>query len=122
MATLERYAREVPWDAFAAREDEQNKVLFGIHRAVQAAIDAANFVVAARGLGPADSYRALFRKLADAGLLDRDLAVRLEGWAGLRNVIVHLYRVVDLEKLHDAYSKETTDLRAFVAAMRAPTK
>ena len=118
IATLERYAAEVPWDRFVASEDEQNKVLYGLHKAIQCAIDAASLVVARHGLGPADTYRGVFHKLAGAGLLDADLADRLAGWAGLRNVIVHIYRLLDLERIHSAYAHETGDLRAFVAAAR----
>jgi len=118
LSTLERYAEEVPWDRFVASEDEQNKVLYGLHKAIQCTIDAASLLVARHGLGPADTYRGMFHRLASAGLLDPDLADRLAGWAGLRNVIVHIYRLLDLELIHSAYAHETGDLRGFVAAAR----
>jgi uncharacterized protein YutE (UPF0331/DUF86 family) len=118
VATLERYAREISFAAFVSSEDEQNKVLFGLHKAIQTSLDAAAVVIARRGLGATDSYRQLFERLATHGVLDRDLGDRMAGWAGLRNVIVHIYRVLDLERIHRAYASEASDLRDFAAALR----
>ena len=44
--------------------------------------------------------------------MDHDLARELEGWAGLRNVLAHLYTALDLDRMDDALS-ETAPLRAF---------
>lgn len=47
------------------------------------------------GRAPAD-LRSSFRELADAGWIDRELAVRLQDSTGLRNVLTHEYVSVDL--------------------------
>jgi uncharacterized protein YutE (UPF0331/DUF86 family) len=46
-------------------------------------------------------------------LIERDLSDRLRGWAGLRNVIAHIYRRLDLESVYRAYTEETADLEEF---------
>lgn len=73
--------------------------------AIEAAVDVAQHLCAASGWGPpADNGHAV-RLLAEHGLLDRGLAVRMAGAVGFRNVLVHDYAKVDdgivVERLAD---------------------
>lgn len=63
-------------------------------------------------LGPASSDREAFELLARAGLLPAEVARELSGWAGLRNVLAHLYTRLDLTLLHAAYTGDRGALRA----------
>ena len=112
---LERYAREVEYDRFIRDRDVQNMVLFAVYRVSQHLIDLANLVVADRGLGSPQSYRDTFRLLAEAGLIDRGLSPQLEGWAGMRNVIAHIYRKLDLDEVHRAMTNDLEPVRSFLA-------
>lgn len=56
------------------------------------------------GLGAPQSYREAFATLARAKLIDPELATALEGWAGLRNVLTHVYTALDLDRVHGALS------------------
>jgi uncharacterized protein YutE (UPF0331/DUF86 family) len=64
------------------------------------------------GLPQAQSYQDAFRRLGESGVADKDLAGRLAGWAGLRNVLAHFYPVVDHERVFDALA-ELQDLEDF---------
>ena len=66
--------------------------------------------------GPGDA----FSRLARAGHVDEDLAVRLTGAAGLRNLIVHRYGALEPARLVKIVRDDLGDLEAFVAAMRGP--
>lgn len=114
LADLERYAREVGYDRFVRDRDAQNMVLFAVYRVSQNLIDLANLIVADRGLGVPQSYRDTFRLLAEAGILDMNLSPQLEGWAGLRNVIAHIYRKLDLDDVHRAFTSELAPVRSFL--------
>lgn len=83
--------------------------------AIEACIDAAHHIVADQGLGVPGSNAAAFLALADAGLLDRDLAVVMAGAVGFRNVLVHGYAEVDDGRVVD-HLAHLPALRAFVAA------
>ncbi|MGF1599798.1 MAG: DUF86 domain-containing protein [Acidimicrobiales bacterium] len=86
--------------------------------AIEACIDAAHHVVADRGLGVPTSNGATFLALADAGLLERDLATRMAGSVGFRNVLVHGYADVDDGLVID-HLRHRDDLRRLVAALTA---
>ncbi len=84
--------------------------------AIEACIDAAQHVVADRGLGVPASNGAAFLSLADAGLLERELATVMAGAVGFRNILVHGYAEVDDARVVEHLDRRPA-LRAFVSAM-----
>jgi uncharacterized protein YutE (UPF0331/DUF86 family) len=52
-------------------------------------------------------------RLAQAGILSPELSMRLQGWAGLRNVLAHLYTTVDLDRLYAAMIEDKGTVREF---------
>jgi uncharacterized protein YutE (UPF0331/DUF86 family) len=56
--------------------------------------------------------------LADAQVIPRELAERLARAAGFRNLVVHAYGPLDLQRVHAVAAAGPTDLRAFLAALR----
>ncbi|MBI4704511.1 MAG: DUF86 domain-containing protein [Deltaproteobacteria bacterium] len=114
LALLDRYAGVVTRAQIEQERVSWLKVKAAIELGAQCAIDLALDLVARRGLGVPQSYRDAFALLARAGLIDPGLAVELERWAGLRNVLVHVYTALDLDRLCRALS-ETEPLRAFLA-------
>ena len=87
--------------------------------ALQITIDVGAHLVAEIGAHPPDRYRDVFRALAEAGILDAELAGRMEDAAGLRNLLVHGYAELDDRQVRAALER-IEDLRAFaVAAQRA---
>lgn len=86
-----------------------------LHVAIETCIDIAYHVVAANDWTPPDTARAAFGTLAAHGLIDEELARRLASAAGLRNVLVHDYVSVDLERLARVVREDLDDLRLFAA-------
>ena len=81
--------------------------------AIEACIDIAYHVVAENEWTPPDAARGSFLTLAGHGVIDRDLALRLGAAAGLRNVLVHDYVAVDLERLARVVREDLDDLAQF---------
>jgi uncharacterized protein YutE (UPF0331/DUF86 family) len=119
LGTLERYRLSVERDRLVHDIDAQNMVLFALYRAVQGAIDLGQHLIAERGLPVPAAYREVFRALSDGGLLNADLGARLQGWAGLRNIIAHDYGVLDIQLVATALHDELVDLHDFAKAMAA---
>jgi len=119
LADLRRYRVRVTREELNTVRDTQHMVLRALYVAAQAAVDLAMHLGADAGLPPTATYQDAFRRLADADLLERDLAERLAAWAGFRNVLAHFYASVDYDRAYDALS-EIGDLErlAAVAATR----
>lgn len=84
-----------------------------LHLAAEAAIDLANHWLADRGLRTPDTNRDTFSVLEEAGEITGDLADRMRGWAGFRNVLVHQYATIDHGVSYRAIRDELDDLFAF---------
>ncbi len=115
---LRRYRGSVTAEDLHADRDKRNMVLHALRVAVQSAIDAAQHLVADKGLPRPDTYRQSFEILGSAGLVDRDLADRLADLAGFRNVLVHIYRALDLDRVHQILVTDSLALADFQAKVR----
>jgi uncharacterized protein YutE (UPF0331/DUF86 family) len=81
-----------------------------LHLAVEACLDLANHWIADRALRTPDANRDSFTVLEEAGELTPDLAERLRGWAGFRNILVHEYLTIDHAVAYRAIRTELGDL------------
>jgi uncharacterized protein YutE (UPF0331/DUF86 family) len=88
-----------------------------LHLACESTLDIAQHVIAEQGYRQAQSYKDSMDVLCDEGLIGRDLADRLKGWMGFRNVLVHLYLAIDHGRTYDAIRDDLGDLAQFAAAM-----
>lgn len=115
--TVQHIERESPGDAQALAGNPVLRAAIErwIQVAIEACIDVAYHVIADRGWIPPDSARGAFAVLAAHGLLDVGLAARLGGAASLRNILVHEYVAIDLDKLSDAIRRDLGDLKVFGA-------
>lgn len=88
-----------------------------LHLACESVLDIAQHVIADQGYRQAQSYKDAMDVLWEEGLIGRDLADRLKGWMGFRNVLVHLYLAIDHGRTYDAISDDLDDLEHLAAAM-----
>jgi uncharacterized protein YutE (UPF0331/DUF86 family) len=88
-----------------------------LHLAAEACIDIAHHLIADRGWRTPGTYREAFEVLAAEGVLTPELSARMASWAGLRDVLVHLYLEVDHRMIHDAMTRDLHELDAFAAAI-----
>lgn len=98
--------------------DASDSVILHLWQAVQLVIDVALAACLRFDLGTPASYAGAFVKLADAGMLEGDLARWLVRAAGFRNVVAHVYEKLDLARVYRVAQQGPADLRAFLAAVR----
>ena len=108
---------EKPADLVAS-SDASDAVILHLWQAVQIVIDLGLSACLQFNLGTPESYGDAFRRLADAGLVEPDLALRLTQAAGFRNLIAHAYEGLDMQRVHHAATTGPADLRAFLARLR----
>lgn len=106
-------------EAFLADDDLQTKVERWLHLAIECCQDLASHLIAERGWGASPTYREAFTTLAKRDVLSTELARQMEGWAGLRNVLVHVYLDVDHVLIHQTLSEELGQLEAYATAITA---
>ena len=102
---------------FRPASDASDAVILHLWQAGQIVIDLATAACLHLKLGTPATYADAFRRLAEAGHLDRELAVRLERAAGFRNVVAHAYERLDMGRIHRAAQTGPPDLRAFVVVL-----
>jgi uncharacterized protein YutE (UPF0331/DUF86 family) len=105
-----------PSDAVLSDRGLQAQAERWTHLAVECCLDLANHLIADRGWPTPDTYRDAFRTLHLEGVIDEDLATSMAGWAGLRNLLVHLYLDVDHALLFEILGRDLDQLEAFAKA------
>jgi len=115
---LDRVADRLPAtaDGLKPATDASDAVVLHLWQATQVAIDLGT--AACLHFKLAASYADAFQRLADAGVINRELASRLGRAAGFRNVVAHAYDQLDMVRVFRAAREGPADLRAFLAALR----
>jgi uncharacterized protein YutE (UPF0331/DUF86 family) len=85
--------------------------------AAECSLDLAHQLIAERGWKTPATYREAFEILRSERVLDADLASDMQGWAGLRNILTHLYLDIDHERLHEILVSELDQLERYAAAL-----
>jgi uncharacterized protein YutE (UPF0331/DUF86 family) len=104
--------------AFLADEGLQAQAERWLQLAAECALDLAHHLIAERGWRTPATYREAFEVLRDEGVIDSGLGERMQGWAGLWNVLTHLYLEVDHGRLHAILRGELDDLASYAAALQ----
>jgi uncharacterized protein YutE (UPF0331/DUF86 family) len=92
----------------------QDAIALNLQRACEQCIDLANHTIRVRKLGLPKESRDSFRLLASNRVISQELAGRLEGMVGFRNVLVHEYQRLDIKLMIDVIENRLDDLLAFV--------
>lgn len=91
----------------------QDAILLNLQRACESAIDLAMHLVRADHLGIPQESRDAFGLLADGGVVDADLAERLQKMVGFRNIAVHDYERLNLQIVRSIVTERLHDFERF---------
>lgn len=110
-----------PQDAASlARDvDTQDIVVLNLNRAIQLCVDLAAHMMAGTGQRVPDTMADCFDALAQGGVLEPNLALRLQKAVGFRNIAVHAYQNLDWAIVHAIATRHLDDFRQFARAMDA---
>ena len=97
--------------------NRQDIFVLNLQRAVQACIDLASHAVAAEALGLPEKVRDNFSILREKGVVDPELASKMEKMTGFRNIAVHNYQALDLDILKSILLNNLKDLEDFSSAL-----
>jgi uncharacterized protein YutE (UPF0331/DUF86 family) len=86
---------------------------------VECATDINNHVVVEMGNRPPEDYSISFIKASEVGLISRELAERLKGSGGMRNILVHEYMEIDDEKVYKVIPFAIKDYKEYIKQVEA---
>lgn len=86
---------------------------------VECAVDVNNHVVVETDNRPPEDYRTSFVSAAKVKLISADLAERLKGSAGMRNILVHDYMEIDDEKVFNVIPAAIKDYKEYIKQAEA---
>jgi uncharacterized protein YutE (UPF0331/DUF86 family) len=118
---LHRVQSRCPDDATAleADIDLQDIVSLNLSRAVQLCVDIAAHYIASTELAAPATMGQSFDLLAQAGIIDGDLARRLKKAVGFRNIAMHNYDAIDWRIVHAIVKNHLQDFTSFAHAVMA---
>lgn len=93
--------------------DKQDIFILNLQRAVQAAVDLATHIVASEGLGLSDTIKDNFKLLKHAGIINEQLALRMQSMVGFRNIAIHDYQSIDKGILKSILANNLKDVEDF---------
>ena len=108
---------EVPKQTFMEDQNTQDIILFNIQLAVQNCIDIAAHIISEQGLGVPGSNNEMFYCLEENGYINRQIAEKMVKAVGMRNLIVHEYGKLDLERIYQTLQHDINDLQEFLKTM-----
>lgn len=86
---------------------------YGLIETIQIVIDISCHLVSKYNLGNPSTYAECIELLEKFAYIDKDLAQKLLGMVGLRNILIHEYVAADNGKLYDLL-KNIEDIRDFI--------
>ncbi|HDH31320.1 MAG TPA: DUF86 domain-containing protein [Candidatus Wolfebacteria bacterium] len=74
---------------------------YGLFESIQIVIDVSCHLVSKYNLGSPKTYAECVDLLYKFEYIDKELAGKLSSMVGLRNILIHEYVTIDVERLHD---------------------
>jgi uncharacterized protein YutE (UPF0331/DUF86 family) len=71
-----------------------------LHLSIECLLDIGNHIIADRGYSKPETYSDIFRILSEENIISPVLLQELEGMAAFRNLLVHDYVRLDLDRVY----------------------
>jgi uncharacterized protein YutE (UPF0331/DUF86 family) len=104
---------DLTFDMILGDEDIQGLLDRRMQKAIESSIDIAAHIVASQNYKQAKSAEDLFLVLGRQTIISQDLAKKMAGAAGLRNIIVHKYSEIDYNLAYSNLEEKLKDLNQF---------
>ncbi len=109
-----REKQNVSLDELKRNVDEQDIILHNLQLSIQGCIDIVSHIISDEGWAIPGTVGGLFDILTKHKIISEELNERLKKMIGFRNVIVHEYETVDLEKVYKILNEDIKDIYALV--------
>ncbi len=90
----------------------------GLLLSIQLIIDIGNHLLASVGDICIENYIDVFDELGSQGIIPKDFTAKIRGMAGFRNLLIHEYTKVDLERVYEVLQTRLEDFKEFSCHIR----
>ena len=101
-------------EEFRANQDVQDIVLLNLQVAIQGCIDIASHIISDNNWGVPGSLAGLFDILTEKKVISEETKKIMRQMAGFRNLIVHEYAELDLDKVYFVFTDRLADFNNFL--------
>ncbi|MFH1847567.1 MAG: DUF86 domain-containing protein [Candidatus Omnitrophota bacterium] len=101
-------------NVFLEDRDSQDIVLFNIQTAIQGCIDIAAHIISDNDWGVPGSLAGLFDVIRAKGVIKDSTADIMRTMVGFRNLIVHEYAGLDMDKVYSILKSRLGDFNIFL--------
>lgn len=109
--------KQINTDKLIQDDDLLYSVEYRLQTAIESVINISEHIVAGLNLGHEDTAKDTIKALAKHNIIPQDLAERLSDAADMRNILVHMYFKVNIEKIAKSATRDLEDLRSFAKAV-----
>ncbi|MEM2134968.1 MAG: DUF86 domain-containing protein [Candidatus Freyarchaeota archaeon] len=81
--------------------------------AIECCLDMGSHIIASEGFRKPEDYADIFRVLGENKVIPEEFVPQLVAMARFRNLLVHIYMIIDLDKVYDILTNNLTDLEKF---------
>jgi len=117
LVELELFKQNYTIDDVRSNTHYQWALRYGFLESMQIIVDIACHLSVSQNLGQPSSYAECIELLSRFKIIPEQLKERLIGMTGLRNLLVHEYLKVDVEKLYGLLDR-LDDIREFLQAVK----
>jgi len=103
------------FESFSKNYRDIQAAKHSLQESIEACLDIGNHIIAERGYRRADDYKEIFEILEEEGLIESRLSRRLQEMAGFRNILVHRYGEIDLNRIYLIITQELEDIGEFLS-------
>ena len=105
-------AETLAWDL-----DMQDIVALNLTRAIQLCVDIGAHLIAGKDTPPPATMGQTFDVLAELGVINTELAIRMKKAVGFRNIAVHNYEAINWQIVHAIATSHLSDFKDFAQAV-----
>ncbi len=104
----------VPPEKIESSYKDSQALKFSLFEIVEACIDIANHIIAAKRFERAEEYAKMFITLGKYGVIPQELAEKLAKMARFRNLLIHRYWEVDMKYIMEIAENRLKDVERFM--------
>ena len=105
--------QNVSFEEYKKDRDIQAIIERKLEMAIQACIDIGNHIISQQNLGSPSDYGEIFLILAQKGIISDKQSEKLIRMAGFRNVLIHEYRDILIDKVYEILQNRLSDFYDF---------